>query len=403
MPTNAQNLRKAAVFIRSLDADTAAGMLAQLAPEEANEVRAAIRSLGALDPEEQADVAAEFRRAAPLANQAASHGVELELSAAADSFDAPLSRLQPGAKRFDFLDEAPVEALAQFLVREHVQTIAVVLSYLAPRRAAAVLALLPATLQADTIERLSALGDTDPDSLRVVERELSAWVTQRTSGRAGNARRSDAVMSILAAADENSRDQILVSLKTHKAPLAKQLAPLLPMSRGKGEPFAKPASPRNTQAMGLGTRDWGQEGKSARKTSTHAPQPPAPSPQPPASRPQPPAPRFAFDDLVLLSAAELAALLRDVDANVLVLALAGSSDELVDRICQPMPRRTAKAFRRQLGRLGPTRLSDVEAAQRLVAAAAARRLTDNQTRTAYRVPGVEALPSPQSVEQLGAR
>jgi flagellar motor switch protein FliG len=45
-----------------------------------------------------------------------------------------------------------------------------------------------------------------------------------------------------------------------------------------------------------------------------------------------------------------------------------------------MPRRTAKAFRRQLGRLGPTRLSDVEEAQRLVAAAAARRLTDRRPR-----------------------
>ena len=66
----------------------------------------------------------------------------------------------------------------------------------------------------------------------------------------------------------------------------------------------------------------------------------------------------------------------------LVLALAGSHDELVDRICEPMPRRTAKAFRRQLSRLGPTRLSDVEAAQRLVAAAAARRIAEQKT-TSY--------------------
>jgi hypothetical protein len=54
------NLRKAAVLIRSLDSDTAAVMLAQLSAEEAAKIRAAIREIGALDPEEQAAVAAEI-------------------------------------------------------------------------------------------------------------------------------------------------------------------------------------------------------------------------------------------------------------------------------------------------------------------------------------------------------
>ena len=381
MTNNAQNLRKAAILIRSLDADTAATLLAQLAPEEANEVRTAIRALGELDPEEQADVAAEFRRSAPMVHEPASQGVELQLSSAAGiESDAPLSRLQPGTKRFDFLEQAPVDALVQFLVREHVQTIAVVLSYLAPQRAAAVLAGLPAALQADTVERLSAIGDTDPDCLSVVERELSAWVTKRTAGRTGGPRRGDTVMSILAAADENSREQILASLQTHKAPLAKQLAPLMPSPRRKVEIHAARVSPRNTQAAGLGSKNWGLEKSSAEKFPTHTIQNPIPARKSPAPIPQPPAPRFAFDDLVRLSAAELSAVLGDVDANVLVLALAGSHDELVDRICEPMPRRTAKAFRRQLNRLGPTRLSDVEAAQRLVAAAAARRIAERRPR-----------------------
>jgi flagellar motor switch protein FliG len=57
---------------------------------------------------------------------------------------------------------------------------------------------------------------------------------------------------------------------------------------------------------------------------------------------------------------------------LLVLALAGSSEELVERIAGQMPKRTAKAFRRQLHKLGPTRLSDVEAAQLAVASAAAQ-------------------------------
>lgn len=84
--------------------------------------------------------------------------------------------------------------------------------------------------------------------------------------------------------------------------------------------------------------------------------------------------RFHFDDLVRLDQRTLAAVLREVDPTVMVLALASSSDELVDRITDQLPRATTKAFRRQLHRLGPTRLSDVESAQRAVEQVAAQTL-----------------------------
>jgi flagellar motor switch protein FliG len=70
----------------------------------------------------------------------------------------------------------------------------------------------------------------------------------------------------------------------------------------------------------------------------------------------------------------MSALLHNVDANVLAVALVGSREEFIDRICDQMPKRTARAFRRELRRVGPTRLSDVETAQRMVADTAARDL-----------------------------
>src|SRR5687767_10750387 len=146
-----QNLRKAAVLIRSLDADTAATMLAQLSPEEARTLRAAIRALGPIDAEEQADVAAEFRRISPLAAESTADGVQLTLTAAQQQLDHTLPSTPQGAKsskRFEFLEQAPVDALVPYLEREHVQTIAVVLSHLRPERAAAVLAALTGKRQA---------------------------------------------------------------------------------------------------------------------------------------------------------------------------------------------------------------------------------------------------------------
>jgi flagellar motor switch protein FliG len=85
-----------------------------------------------------------------------------------------------------------------------------------------------------------------------------------------------------------------------------------------------------------------------------------------------------FDDLIHLDNRALADVLRQSDPNVLALALAGSCDELVERICDEMPKRTARAFRRELRRLGPTRLSDVEAAQRAVAEIAAKQIASRR-------------------------
>src|SRR5262245_52355901 len=127
------NLRKAAVLLRSLDSETAAVMLGQLSREEAGSLRAAVRELGAIDPEEQADVMAEFRSARPAIARRSARGVELEISQATiHNSDTIANEAAPRgtAKRFEFLANAPTSAVVPYLAREHAQTIAVVLSHL---------------------------------------------------------------------------------------------------------------------------------------------------------------------------------------------------------------------------------------------------------------------------------
>lgn len=341
MPNNTSQIRKAAVLLRSLDADTATTLLGQLSAEEAEAVHAAIRSLGPMDLEEQADIVAEFRRVAPTL---AANGVELQLTAGVNELDHRDSR------RFGFLEDAPIESLVPCLAREHVQTIAVVLSHLRPARAAEVLAALPSRLQVETIERLSVLGQTDPDSLTVLERELAAWLASQQTRQSRRARRTDTVAAILTATQQPTRRGILDNLRQHNNRLADDIARLLPRSAGglSEADVARLAKPQTASGATL--------------TAVAAP----------PTKELPPARELRFDELARLGGDELSAVLRDVDANVLVLALAGSSEEMVDAVTGRMPRKIAKAFRRQLRHLGPTRLRDVEAAQATVAAAAAR-------------------------------
>jgi flagellar motor switch protein FliG len=74
-----------------------------------------------------------------------------------------------------------------------------------------------------------------------------------------------------------------------------------------------------------------------------------------------------FDDLVGLDDDALARVLRAADPQVALLALSGASQELVDRILRRLPLREARMLRRQIEQLGPTRLRDIETAQRQLA------------------------------------
>ncbi len=359
------NLRKAAVLLRSLDADTAAVMLGQLSAAEAATIRAAMRAVGQVETDEQADVAAELRGGRSTKQYSSDTGdVELALSTsyANESYER-VARIGlaeggiPTSKRFEFLESAPIHALVPHLAREHTQTIAVVLSHLAPQRAAAILAALPQKIQSETVERLSTLGDTDPECVSVLVRELEVWAANRDGSRAGHGNRRDTMAAILSAADAKSRSQILSNLKDHKAALRGQ--------------FSSQRSERAT--IKAQVAEPSIKKVPARIAESPAREPVAP-PIPKAER----LPRIAFDDLAELDSRTLSAVLRQVDANVLVLALAGSHEGLVDRVCDQMPKRTARGFRRELRRLGPTRLSDVEAAQHAVAQIAARQLADSR-------------------------
>jgi flagellar motor switch protein FliG len=368
MMNMSSNLRKAAVLLRGVDGDTAAMLLGQLSAEEAAALREAMRELGPVDPDEQADVLAEFRREKPLVAEPADRGVELSLSATGEPIGASASKdlEDQQERRFEFLEGATASSLASYLAREHAQTIAVVLAQLPPERAATVLAALPEKIQGEAIDRLSNLGDTDSEAVAMLETELAAWVQARLGATDRSGRRRDRVSSILAAADPKTRDALAAKLSARDPELARRIRPV-----------ARERAPQPRQAVAdryrviqstagrhevngqlgalLGTPSAAAESKRTR------PRCPAP-------------PQIAFDQLIHMDSRMLARLLEVADPNMLALALAGSGDELVDRICDQMPKRIAKAFRRELRRMGPTRLSDVEAAQRVIAELASQQI-----------------------------
>jgi hypothetical protein len=191
----------------------------------------------------------------------------------------------------------------------------------------------------------------------MLERELETWFAKR-SQKGGGSRR-DTMATILAAADETSRRRILSNMQNNNA------APLRTISA------RQPSRP----AVNITTRADKQESFSRAVKQSIAPSPRREDMVHRVEAPRVPrVSAAAFDELAHLDSHTLALILRQVDPTVLALALAGSRDELVDRVCEQMPKRTARAFRRELRQLRPTRLSDVEAAQVAVAQIAAELL-----------------------------
>jgi flagellar motor switch protein FliG len=208
---------------------------------------------------------------------------------------------------------------------------------------------------------MASLGETDAESVIVLEKELAAWLAARSGGRSADPQRPDIVASIFAASDANTQRRLVANLRARKVALADKLAPPTPVQDKRVERSIQYSGQAAACARKIVGADQGISLLRAPRRAE------------PRKIPVPP-PRLNFDDLIQLDSHTFASLLQELDMDVLGLALTGSSDALIDRVCNQLPKRAARSLRRQLRQLGPTRLSDVEAAQRAVASAAARRM-----------------------------
>lgn len=320
-------LRRAAVLVSALDTSTADALLDQIPEEDAAHVRRLVVELDDVDADEQRAVLDDFRRGRQAAAGSDSPhrlpgngGVELDASLArrldqpdyAD--DASVSGGADEPRPFRFLQRARSEKISPFLMGEHPQTIALVVSHLPDDRAAALLATLEGNLQADVLRRLITLDQADAVTLREVERGLESRMLEQALVERHREAGFDSVARILNAAAPPARRTILANLAVRDRALAARLRPR----------------------------------------------------------------RLEFDDLLRLDDAALATVLSMVDGELTRLALAGAEVALVNRILGRLPAAEARQVRRTIEKLGPTRLSDVEEAQRELARVASDLLLEGK-------------------------
>jgi flagellar motor switch protein FliG len=301
-------LRKAAILLVSLDADAASKLLSQF---EAAEQEKLAREIVRLEnhpplPEERDAVLREFAATCRSAQATDRGGLR--------SAQALLEKIHPagearkildavetslGRARFGFLKKADIQNVAAFIVDEHPQTIALILSYLPPVQAARLLEALPLAKQQEVVRRLASLGPTHPTVVSQVEKALESRLSsfappelQEVDGPAAAA----AVLNQVSRATERG---ILEGLKSEAPELAEGIRRLM----------------------------------------------------------------FTFEEALRVNDRGIQNVLKNIDTARLSLALKTATPELRDKFFRNMSQRAAERIKEEMELMGPVRVADVEAAQ----------------------------------------
>ena len=205
-------------------------------------------------------------------------------------------------KPFEFVRKTDAAQLLNFIQDEHPQTIALILSYLAPQQAALIISALPPERQSDVARRIAVMDRTSPDVVKEVEKvletKLSSLVNQDYNIIGG----VDAVVDILNTVDRSTEKHIMETLEVEEPELADEIRKKM----------------------------------------------------------------FVFEDILLLDDRAIQRVLRDVENSDLGLALKGANEQVQNAIFNNLSKRLAVMIKEDMELMGPVRMKDVEEAQQKI-------------------------------------
>jgi flagellar motor switch protein FliG len=299
--------QKSAILMMLIGEDEASEILRNLSPREVQHLGSAMYSVQGLDQETVNLVLDEFlaiiKAQTSLGMGAGNYIRNVMVKALGeDKSQSVLSRIAPtsSSRPIEILDWMDARSIAELVLDEHPQIIALVISYLDAGLGADVLGLLPETMQAEVIRRIATLKTVGPDALRQLEDVMQRKFKANTSLRASQVGGVEAAARIMNFTQQAMEGRIM-----------KEIA--------KGD-----------KSLMLAIQES----------------------------------MFVFDNLIMSDDKSLQTLLRSVDTELLILALKGADEPLRDKLFSCMSKRAAANILDEMEALGPVRLTEVQAAQK---------------------------------------
>jgi flagellar motor switch protein FliG len=302
-------LEKAAILMLALGENEASEVMKFLAPREVLKLGAAMATMKGIVHEQVATVLEEFR---DQTRQNSTVGLDsddylrqvLTKALGDDKASVLLSRILGGkdASGIESLKWMDSQSVSELIRNEHPQIIATILVHLERDQACEILSHFTDRLRNDVVLRIATLDGVQPAALR----ELNDVLTKLLSG------------------NENVKKSTLGGVRT--------AAEILNFMSGEQESSVMDNIKSYDNDMAQKIMDE----------------------------------MFVFDNIIDIDDRGIQLLLREVQSEMLIIALKGSSQELREKIFKNMSQRAGEMMREDLESKGPVRLSEVEAQQKQI-------------------------------------
>ncbi len=303
-------IRKAALLLISLGAETSAEILRHLPDGMIQKVSYEIANIDFVNPTDRETILDEFIEMSQARQYVIDGGVDyarevlnraLGAQRAKEVIDM-LTQIQLRERPFNIARKADPMQLKNLLLNEQPQTVALILCYMQPDKAALILAQFPLELQTEIAERIGTITRTSPKVIekieKVIENKFSSYVENETETVGG----VNTLVEILNSVGRGTEKNILHALDDRHPDLADEVRANL----------------------------------------------------------------FTFEDITTLQNADVQKVLRLVDNDDLMLALKGVADEIRNYIFSNMSQRAVETMKEDMQFMGPARLSAVEEAQQKI-------------------------------------
>ncbi|SHG44747.1 flagellar motor switch protein FliG [Massilia sp. CF038] len=315
---NDNGIQKAAILMLALGEAEAAEVMRFLGPREVLKLGAAMATMKAVQHEQVVSVLEAFRHQTEMNSTVGLDSDEyirqvLTKALGDDKASVLLSRILGGkdASGIESLKWMDASSVSELIRNEHPQIIATILVHLERDQACEILANFTDRLRNDVVLRIATLDGVQPAALR----ELNDVLTKLLSGNE-NIKKSSlggvrAAAEILNFMSGEQEGSVMDNIKNYDNDMAQKIMDEM----------------------------------------------------------------FVFDNVIDIDDRGIQLLLREVQSEMLIIALKGASQDLREKIFKNMSQRAAEMMREDLDSKGPVRLSEVEAQQKQILQIV-RRLSD---------------------------
>ena len=289
-------VQKAAILFITLGPEASSAILKKLPEPEIQKITYEIANISSVTSEQRQVILDEFLEMNKARDYIIEGGIEyartlLSKALGTQRANEILSKVTEATQQyrpFSIARKADAHQLLNVISYEHPQTIALILCYLQPDKAAQVLAELPEDTQSEVAYRIATMSNTSPMVIKEIEKVLESKLSTVVRSEMTSLGGVETLVDILNQVDRTTEKNITESLEREDAELADIV-----------------------------------------KSSM-----------------------FVFEDIITLDDVSIQRILREVDGKELALALKGCSDEVANAVYRNQSKRAAAALKEDMEFLG---------------------------------------------------